>query len=687
MADVKISQLPVETSLAESAVLPIVQGGVTYQAALSTVGNTILNGSTNISTTGSISGGNINGGNIQTTGQILATGSISTPLGTVSANQVDANSVTVVNNISVGGNVIGSYVNGFNGINSACVQIGQSTISAFGNITGSYIFGNGAYLTGISGGTGSTGNWTFADNTVSMPLNANATISTSATGNITGTFTFENDGTFITDTLLAGNVYVDDNIITVLPSSSSYGDLDRPLVVNGNVSVTGNISSGNLSVTNSIASGNVSVTGNISVGNILTDNYFYANGTPFSGGGSSSATWPVTNTAGSSGPANIAIGGYAGFNNQGTQAIAIGQNSGSSDQGSYSVAIGPLAGGQSQGTNSVAIGPNAGLQSQGQLSVAIGSSAGQQYQSSQAVAIGNNAGGSNQGQYGIALGYYTGNYNQGAQSIAIGIQAGACNQGDNAVAIGQHAGSSQINQGQNAVSIGINTGKTTQGQSAVAIGEGAGNNNQAPFGIAIGQSAGGNTQGQSAVAIGRGAGTNNQGNCSVSIGYYTAQLNQGTNSVAIGGYAAPQSQGNYSVAIGYFAGGNSQGANSIAIGTYSGGNFSVGQGNNSIVLNATGSIINPVGDNTFVVAPIRSATGAISLLYDPTTKEVTYAATGGGGSTGNWTFSANTVTLPNQDTAVFNTRIRRMICQVMHMLPQQLSVMLLLFHSVDLLRV
>ena len=649
MADVKISQLPVETSLSGSAVLPIVQGGVTYQAAISTVGTAVLTGSANISTTGTITAGNIGAS------------------GTLSGTDITGTSIQAVNNISAGGNVIGSYVNGFNGINTACVQIGQSTVSAFGNITGSYILGNGAYLTGISGGGGgNTGDWTFSANTVSLPFNDYAVISTSGnvvtdtrvttnyttadwsyggsynlnsaepvpgtyrleyvdsgdptwvatmqaietgtaltittaygtynatttgpassmapniiviplqvddgytfnssavtslsvtTGtldvaNVSGVYTFETDGTFVSDTLLAGNVYIDTNIITPMPivTVDAYGnetETPQPLVVNGNLSVTGDVYGG-------------TIYGELSA---LTAN-----------------------------------------------TIAIGYQAGVSTQGSLAVAIGNAAGQIIQGANAVAIGSQAGYSTQGAEAVAIGYQAGNISQSSIAVAIGYKAGYANQATYAVAVGGLSASNCQQSQAVAVGFRAGENQQNFQAVAVGYQA--AQCAQGTQAIAIGANAGALSgQGSQAIAIGALSGYNNQGSSAIAIGYSAGQNNQGAGAVAVGTQAGGSQQ-----------------TGAVAVGNYAGGVA-GSYSVSLGYGAGASAVATQSIIVN--SSGSFLNTSGANTIVLNSKNTLSGYVSQaDSFFVNPVREGgnsgslpSGFYNMAYNPTTKEIIY---------------------------------------------------------------
>ena len=76
------------------------------------------------------------------------------------------------------------------------------------------------------------------------------------------------------------------------------------------------------------------------------------------------------------------------------------------------------------------------------------------------------------------------------------------------------------------------------------------------------------------------------------------------------------------MAIGTSAGALYQGEHAIAIGTGAGNGL---QGNNSIILNATGNMLDQTTDDTFTVAPIRNTTGSSGVLqYNSGTSEVTY---------------------------------------------------------------
>ena len=157
-----------------------------------------------------------------------------------------------------------------------------------------------------------------------------------------------------------------------------------------------------------------------------------AGGVVFTGG---SASWPVTNTAGASGPTKVAIGQNAGLTTQGADAVAIGTSAGNSNQYANSVALGTSAGQTTQGINAVAIGLEAGQTTQGSESIAIGYTAGKTTQGAFSVAVGLNAGQTSQGNTAVALGYNAGLTSQGASAVAIGFYAGAASQGANSIII------------------------------------------------------------------------------------------------------------------------------------------------------------------------------------------------------------------------------------------------------------
>ena len=77
----------------------------------------------------------------------------------------------------------------------------------------------------------------------------------------------------------------------------------------------------------------------------------------------------------------VAIGNFAGKNDQEEESIAIGRYSGHAQQGYRSIAIGWLAGGTLQGANSIAIGTRAGASNQNQRSIILNATGSSLYSS------------------------------------------------------------------------------------------------------------------------------------------------------------------------------------------------------------------------------------------------------------------------------------------------------------------
>jgi len=93
--------------------------------------------------------------------------------------------------------------------------------------------------------------------------------------------------------------------------------------------------------------------------------------------------------------------------------------------------------------------------------------------------------------------------------------------------------------------------------------------------------------------------------------------------------AGKSTQGAGAVALGNQSGEVNQGANSVAIGNLAG---QTSQTAGSIVLNASGAA-QTTGQAGFFVNPIRNATNANAVLYNATTKELTYDTASSGGTT------------------------------------------------------
>lgn len=239
---------------------------------------------------------------------------------------------------------------------------------------------------------------------------------------------------------------------------------------------------------------------------------------------------------------------------------------------------------------------------------------------------------------GVKIGFASGTTSQCSNTVAIGTSAGQQCQGLNAVAIGLQAGC--INQGFDVVAIGTCAGFCNQSTESIAIGRCAGASSSFCGTVSIGGCAGYFNQRLFGVAIGKSAGVTSQGCCAISIGLLSGCLNQGVAAVAVGPGAGASCQGIYSVAIGESAGGICQDACAIAIGPWAGrfcqgiNSIAIGAAagngaaaNNTIILNATGANLNNTTANSFVVKPVRNATGTSVAQYNATTGEISYSTT------------------------------------------------------------
>ena len=161
----------------------------------------------------------------------------------------------------------------------------------------------------------------------------------------------------------------------------------------------------------------------------------------------------------------------------------------------------------------------------------------------------------------------------------------------------------------NSVAIGTMAGHLTQGSKSVAIGYTFRYDRTSPLHL---------------FAVGEESGALKQGTKSVAIGYLAGQKTQGTKSVSIGDSAGLDSQGANSIAIGPEAGKSTQGSNSIAIGSLAGVNS---QHANSVILNASGTTLDSVRTDSLYLAPIQEEEQKANLVYNNTTKEVTWSNT------------------------------------------------------------
>jgi hypothetical protein len=238
------------------------------------------------------------------------------------------------------------------------------------------------------------------------------------------------------------------------------------------------------------------------------------------------------------------------------------------------------------------------------------------------------------------------------QSIVIGVGSNNGTATD-AVVIGQFAGQQA---GTGSVNLGYYSGGTygTQGDKAISIGYNTGVANQGTNSIAIGTLAGfGNDTGGSYGLVDiNNPSIDDRGN--ISTGVYLWKLNVGSKVIITGTQAGTGSITGYTSGSTYYVIAWNNGTIQLssspggsAISSTAGSLYGLtitGAGNaqadNTIILNATGSIVEGVANqtNSFYVAPVRGVTstgswsnpthqlpsGFYMVAYNPTTKEFIY---------------------------------------------------------------
>jgi hypothetical protein len=279
-----------------------------------TGGNVLTGGS--ISATSTItSAANITGGNVLTGGLISATGNIISQAGSffigngsqltgVTAASVDANALTgntlsanVINSslTSVGNltllNVVGNTTSGnvltgglisSTGTITSAANINANNVIATTIVNAPSLTGTIASLSGnVTGGNLVTGGAVTATGNIT----GGNIITSGSGGNITGANVISGTTLTATSNIIGGNVLTGGVISatsTVTGSSllgtvaSLSGNVTGGNVVTGGlISATGNITGGNI-----VTVGKISTSGNVYGNAILSDNYFYANGTP-----------------------------------------------------------------------------------------------------------------------------------------------------------------------------------------------------------------------------------------------------------------------------------------------------------------------------------------------------------------------------------------------------------------------
>jgi hypothetical protein len=223
------------------------------------------------------------GGIVSVTGNVTANNGMFTNIVNVASHTGAV--VSVSGNVTGGNLLTGGLISATSTITSAANITGGNLltaglVSATGNVTGNFILGNGAFLTGVITSVANINNGT---SNVSIPVaNGNVQISVGGTSNVA---VFATTGEYITGLLsVSGNV-TGGNILTGgLISATANVTANNGMFTNivnvashtgAVVSVSGNVTGGNI-----LTVGLISTTGNIAAGNILSNNYFYANGTP-----------------------------------------------------------------------------------------------------------------------------------------------------------------------------------------------------------------------------------------------------------------------------------------------------------------------------------------------------------------------------------------------------------------------
>lgn len=359
------------------------------------------------------------------------------------------------------------------------------------------------------------------------------------------------------------------------------------------------------------------------------------------------------------GPYGIAIGSQAGNGRQGNSAVAIGNNAGTSLQSNDSVAIGGYAGFQNQGANAIAIGLNAGggnitsisglAVGQGSYSIAIGYGAGADNGNANAASASNsitlNASGSklpapNSGFYVAPV--RSDNVNV-SNSVYYNTVTKEFTYGPNVSLLGVTqvvAGDSIEVTSTEPDGTGIVT-ITNTGATQVIAGDGVEVTSTGPDGTgAITVINSGVTQiiagdgiiisstgvdGTGEITINANIPNNissnsiSNGNSRVSIPQINGGIRFFANNVPIGNISDTRISIGNNAGNGVFIGN----AITVAIGARAGEGL---QENNSIILNASGNILNAANSGLYV-DPIsqNNANANIGLFYNTTTKEVTYA--------------------------------------------------------------
>jgi len=206
-------------------------------------------------------------------------------------------------------------------------------------------------------------------------------------------------GNTATNSIALNNTGVGTNVISLLPNASA----SNPQITLTDGTTTNTIDKTKITITDASA--------NTAVVKVVPYNSVALTGGQVQIGGS-------IDTTNNAGRQSIAIGRFAGSQNQGILAIALGKGAGLGGvgigQGINAIAIGTDAGVANQAQGAIAIGNNSGGGNQGENSVVLGRSAGEATTS----AVGANA---------VAIGYLAGQASATAGSICLNASGNALN--------------------------------------------------------------------------------------------------------------------------------------------------------------------------------------------------------------------------------------------------------------------
>jgi hypothetical protein len=255
--------------------------------------------------------------------------------------------VSMPGNLTVAGNIVGSFNSNYANFAGNVVNNSQPNITTVGTLTSLNVVGT-VTASAITANTG-------------LISGNGAGISNLAGSNVIGQ---------VANALVASTVTTN-----AQPNITSVGTLTDLFVSNQKIHLGLNTNGNGGS--NTIAIG-------VNAGNSSQSDEAIAIGVDAGKTNQSSDAIAIGTNSGatSQGSRAIAIGNSTASNTQGTYAIAIGNSAGTNTQGSYSIAIGDGAGYTGQGQNSVAIGTEAGYSNAGTLSISIGKQAGAVYNQS-----------------------------------------------------------------------------------------------------------------------------------------------------------------------------------------------------------------------------------------------------------------------------------------------------------------